>query len=165
MPLCANTHCATTQPGILLPLGSKPLFLVLPSWFLFASRLAYLDSSPPIIKLPKLTRDTRFRPLHGAVETPSETDIIHSTGLRTQKPASRRCSPNTATKNLLRCLHLPWCLKQTPLSPPKAARFMVLMLSEQILLNGTGKWLHFPWLMGGRIPESPWKWFREMSGY
>lgn len=35
------------------------------SWLLFASRLAYLDSSPPIIKLPKFTRGTRFRPLHG----------------------------------------------------------------------------------------------------
>ena len=70
--------------------------------------------------------------------------------LRTQKPASRWCSPKHCYKNLLRCIHLPWCLKLRPLSPPKTAHVMVLMLSEQILLNGTGNGSisHDSWVVG-----------------
>lgn len=128
---------------------------------------------PPIIKLPKFTRGTRFRPLHGepwwqTVPWKSQMRRISSKvlSLRTQKPASRWCSPKHCYKKPTEMPPPPLVPHtETSLSPPKAARFMVLMLSEQILLNGTGKWQHFPWLMGGRIPGSPWKRFREMSGY
>lgn len=153
-------------------LCSKTRFLVLLSWLFFASHLAYLDS-PPIIKVPKFTRGTRFHPLHGepwwqTVPWKSRMRRISSIvlSLRTQKPASRWCSPKHCYKKPTEMPTPPLVPHtETFLSPPKAACFMVLMLSEQILLNGTGKWQHFPWLMGGRIPGSPWKRFREMSSY
>lgn len=135
VPLCASTHCATTQPGIVVPLCSKPLFLILPSWLLFASHLVFLDSSTPIIKLPKYTRGTRFRPLHGepwwqTVPWKSRIRQISSIvlSLRTHKPASRWCPPKHCYKKPAEMPTPPLVPQtETSLSPPKAACFMVLM--------------------------------------